>query len=127
MMALPQIVSRNRVQQIPEFDLNVRKVLSGGTDGDFYTVPTGKKAIIEGSAICTGLGAAATVDLEFDGTRFHRWDAASGTEVALRTTIININIPFKVQLAAGQVLRYTQDSGTNAEMNITTRIQESAA
>jgi len=126
-MALPQIISRNSSQKIPDFALNVRKVLSGGTDGDFYTVPTGKKAIIEGSAICTGLGAAATVDLEFDGVRFHRWDAASGTEPQLRTTIINVNISFKVELEAGQVLRYTQDAGTNAEMNITTRIQESAA
>jgi len=126
-MALPQIVSRNRIQQIPEFDLNERKVLSGGTDGDFYTVPTGKKAIITGSAICTGLGAAATVNLQFNGVTFHTWDAAGSTEPATRTTIININIPFTVQLAAGQVLRYTQNTGTNGEMNITARIQESAA
>ena len=126
-MTLPQIISRNIIQGIPTTSLNVRKVLSGGSNGDFYTVPTVKKAIIEGSAICTGLGAAATVDLEFNGVRFHRWDAASGTEVALRTTIININIPFKIQLPAGQILRYTQDSGTNAEMNINAEILETPA
>jgi len=126
-MALPQIISRNITQKIPDFALNVRKVLSGSTDGDFYTVPTGKKAIIQGLAVCTGLGAAATVDLEFDGLSFHTWDAAGATEPATKTTIINIVIPFIVELEAGEVLRYTQSSGTNAEMNINARIQESAA
>jgi len=126
-MALPQIISRNLTQKIPEFALNVRKVLSGGTDGDFYTVPTGKKAIIKGVAVCTGLGAAATVALQFDGLTFHTWDAASGTEPSLILTIINIVIPFVIELEAGEVMRYTQSSGTNAEMNVNCRIQESAA
>lgn len=122
-----KLIPSNVAQKIPTFDLNVRKVLSGSTDGDFYTVPTGKKAIIEGSAICTGLGAAATVNLQFNGVTFHTWDAAGSTLVQQRTTIINIQIPFVVQLAAGQILRYTQSSGTNAEMNITAKIQETPA
>lgn len=126
-MALPQIISRNLTQKIPEFALNVRKTLSGGTDGDFYTVPTGKKAIIQGLAVCTGLGAAATVDLDFDALSFHTWDAAGSTEPSQKTTIINTVIPFVVELEAGEILSYDQNSGTNGEMNINARIQESAA
>jgi len=119
-----QLTSRNSLQRIPTFALNVRKVLSGGTDGDFYTVPAGKRAVIKGTAVCTGLGAAATVDLDFNGLSFHTWDVAGSTEPAQKTTIIQTVIPFIVELEAGQILSYDQNSGTNAEMNINARIQE---
>jgi len=126
-MALPQIVSRNIAQKIPDFSLNLRKVLSGGTDGDFYTVPTGKKAIIRGRAVCTGLGAAATVQLEVNAVSIQEWDAASGTQSNQDPKSINVFVDFVAELDAGQVLRYTQSTGTNAEMNVFLRIQESAA
>jgi len=126
-MGLPQIVSRNVSQKIPQFSLNLRKVLSGGTDGDFYTVPASKKAIIQGRAVCTGLGAAATVELEVAGVSIQQWNAGGGTEVNADPKIINIYMDFVVELDATEVLRYTQNSGTNAEMNVFLRIQESAA
>jgi len=126
-MALPQIISRNITQKIPDFALNVRKVLSGGTDGDFYTCPTGKKAIITGQAVCTGLGAAATVNLQFIGITVHQWDAATAASSDKFLTEINTYYNFRVELAAAEVMRYTQNSGTNAEMNVNCTIQESAA
>jgi len=122
-----QLIPSNVVQKIPTFEINLRKVLSGGTDGDFYTVPVGKIAIIQGRAVCTGLGAAATVQLEVNAVSIQEWTAAGGTEVNADPKIINIYMDFIVELAAGQVLRYTQNSGTNAEMNVFLRIQETPA
>jgi len=127
-MALPQIISRNQTQRIQSFDLNERKVLSGGTDGDFYTVPTGKKAIITGRAVCTGLGAAASVELEANAISFQQWTATAGNnEINADPKTINIFVDFEISLAAGQILRYTQNTGTNGEMNVFAKIQETPA
>jgi len=128
-MTLPQIISRNQLQKIPTIALNVRKTLSGGTDGDFYTVPTGKKAIIKGIAVCTGVGAAGIVNLQFVGVTIGSWLATGGTaDNKLRDALsVDVFLPFEVQLDAGEVMRYTQDSGTNAEMNINAEILETPA
>jgi len=122
-----KLIPSNTVQKIPTFALNLRKILSGGTDGDFYTVPLGKIAVITGRAVCTGLGAAATVQLEVNAVSIQEWTAAGGTEVNADPKIINIYMDFEVELAAGQVLRYTQNAGTNAEMNVFLKIQETPA
>jgi len=128
-MTLPQIISRNQIQKIPTITLNVRKVLSGSTDGDFYTVPTGKKAIIKGVAVMTGVGAAASVNLQAISISIATWVAAGGAEDNFNVFNMapNVFFPFEVQLDAGEVLRYTQDSGTNAEMNINAEILETPA
>jgi len=128
-MTLPQIISRNQIQKIPTIALNVRKVLSGGTDGDFYTVPTGKKAKIKGVAVCTGAGAAATVDLNVAGTSFAEWQATGGDNDPFKpqTLALGVQFPFEIQLDAGEILQYSQNSGTNAEMNINAEILETPA
>jgi len=128
-MTLPQIISRNQIQRIPTVALNVRKVLSGGTDGDFYTCPTGKKAIIKGVAVCTGTGAGANASLQFAGVSVATWLAAGGTTDNFIVFSLGIDIffPFEIQLDAGEVMRYIQDSGTNAEMNINAEILETPA
>jgi len=127
-LTLPQIISRNTSQKIPQFSLNERKTLSGGTDGDFYTVPTGKKAIIEGRAVCTGLGAAATVELEVETVSIQQWDAtASQFGPNQDPKSVDVFTDFIVELNAGEILRYTQNTGTNSEMNVFLRIQESSA
>jgi len=125
-MTLPQIISRNQLQKIPTIPLNIRKVLSGGTDGDFYTCPAGKKAIVKGIAVCTGTGAAANVSLQFVGVSIATWLATSGINdnKLVFNMAIDVFFPYEVQLAAGEVMRYVQDSGTNAEMNINAEIQE---
>jgi len=127
MMALPRIVARNTSQVIPDFSLNLRKVLSGGTDGDFYTVPTGKKARIIGTAVCTGLGAAVQVTLNVATVGIYFWQAAAGGGQDPRVKIVNDTATIDIMLDAGEILQYSQDSGTNAEFNIFVRIQETAA
>jgi len=128
-MALPQIVSRNQIQKIPTIALNVRKVLSGGTDGDFYTCPTGKKAVIKGTAVMTGVGAAASVNLQFIGISIATWLASGGAQINSNpfNMAVDVEFSFEVQLDAGEVMRYTQNTGTNAEMNINAEILETPA
>jgi len=128
-MTLPQIISRNQIQKIPTITLNVRKVLSGGTDGDFYTVPTGKKALIKGVAVCTNTGAAANASLQFNGVSIATWFAAGGAQDNFNVFNLatDIEFPYEVQLDAGQVMRYVQNTGTNAEMNINAQILETPA
>jgi len=125
MMALPQIISRNQIQRIPTTLINLRKVLSGGTDGDFYTCPTSKKAIIKGTAVCTGLGAAATVNLLAGGVELCDWDVAGN--IGTNNLTVGTFFPFEIQLAAGDILQYTQNTGTNGEMQITAEILETPA
>jgi len=128
-MALPQVISRNQIQRIPTIALNVRKVLSGGTDGDFYTTPTGKKAVIKGVATCTGVGAATTVDLNVAGTSLAEWQSAGGQADPFtpQDLAVGVQFPFEVQLDAGEILQYSQNSGTNAEMNVNAEILETPA
>jgi len=125
-MVLPQVVSRNRIQRIPTIALNLRKVLSGGTDGDFYTCPTGKKALIKGVATCTGTGAAAQVDLNVAGTSLAEWQSSGGATdpFSPQNLAVGVQFPFEVQLDAGEILQYSQNSGTNAEMNMNAEILE---
>jgi len=124
-MTLPQIISRNQIQRIPTTALNVRKVLSGGTDGDFYTCPTGKKAIIKGTAQCTGLGAAASVDLNVATISIAEWNASGGFDpFNPQSLAVDALFPFEVQLNAGDILQYSQNTGTNAEMNMNAEILE---
>jgi len=126
MMALPQIVSRNQIQRIATIALNVRKVLSGGTDGDFYTCPTGKKALIKGFALCTGTGAAATVGLNAAGVQLAEWRATGGVknQNQPRNMELLVQFDFEVQLDAGDIIQYDQNTGTNAEMNMNAEILE---
>jgi len=129
-MALPQIISRNQIQKIPSVAINVRKVLSGGTDGDFYTCPAGKRARIKGYVICTGLGAAATVNFEVAGTVLYTWDgtALTGDYLENPRTLTALQggqgALFDVQIEAGDILQYTQNTGTNAEMNMNAEVLE---
>jgi len=124
-MTLPQIISRNQLQKIPTITINLRKTLSGGTDGDFYTCPTGKKAIIKGTAVCSGLGAAATVNLLAAGVELCEWEA-TGTTGTL-TLAVNVFFSFEIQLDAGDILQYTQNTGTNGEMQIAAEVLETPA
>jgi len=118
-MTLPQIISRNTVQTIPTTALIILRVLSPFT---FYTCPTGKKAVISGRATCTSLGAASDCLLNAAGVEIAQW---SGTAIGDRILEVNNYFPFDLQLDAGDTLDYSQDSGTNSQMLINVRIQES--
>ena len=110
-MTLPMIIPRNTIQKIPEIVLNTRLVT---TVLIFYTCPTGKKAVIKGMAMCTGLGAAAEVRLEADGVEVINWVAASVDDAKF----------FECALNAGETLAKDQNSGTNGEVNVSSRILE---
>jgi len=114
-MALPQIIARNQIQTIPSTALNERKV--NESPAAFYTCPTGKKAKIFGSCICTGLGAAAEVRLQAAGISVLRYLAADVTALTSKV--------FDISLAAGETLAKDQDSGTNGELDLNCSIQES--
>jgi len=128
-VTLPQIISRNQIQRIPSISLNVVKSLSGGTDGDFYTVPTGKKALIKGTAECPGAGAAAQIDLNVAGISIAEWQSSGGGTDPFDPQNLQIGalFPFSVQLDAGEILQYSQNAGTNAEMTVIAEILETPA
>jgi len=109
--------SRNSVQTIASTPLNERKV--DETPAAFYTCPTGKKAVIKGSVICTGLGAAAEVRLAAGGINVLRFLAADVTALTSKV--------FDISLAAGETLAKDQDSGTNGELDLNCTVQESPA
>jgi len=110
-MTLPQVISRTPIQKIPTTALNVREV---GATLIFYTCPAGKRAVIKGMAMCTGLGAAAEVRLEANGIEVINWVAATVDDAKF----------FECSLEANQTLAKDQNSGTNGEVNVTASILE---
>jgi len=116
-MGLPVVVSRNQIQGIPSVALNVRKV--NESPAEFYTCPTGKKALIKGECLCTGLGAATEVRLLASGVAVLRYLAADVTAL--------ISKPFEVQLDAADTLAKGQNSGTNGELDLHCFILETPA
>ena len=127
-MTLPQIISRNQTQKIPETPITGRVVLQPNT---WYTCPAGKKARIKGTILCTGLGAAGTADLLGAGDILFRWDRATAIirsyfdfPRVLTTANGGQMAEFEIDLAAGEILETVQDSGTNAEFNMNAKVQE---
>lgn len=127
-MALPQIISRNLVQKIPTSEINARVVLQPNT---WYTCPTGRKAIVKGSVVCTGRGAAANADFNAAGILWFSWVTAGAVignylDVARNLSTVNGGqfAFFEVQLSAGEIIETTQNSGTNAEFNVFASVQE---
>ena len=112
------ITPLTQVQKIPTQPINSRVVVQPNT---FYTCPAGKKAVIVGKAVCTGLGAAASVRLNAAGIRIVEWQAAGTSDKVL---IINSYFSFEIQLAAGETLDSSQDAGTNGEVNVNAKVQE---
>jgi len=128
-MALPQVISRNQAQRISSRAINDRVVLQPET---WYTCPAGKKAHVEGSFVCTGLGAAAEAHVIIATIITNRWIAATATPsmpiprgmTAYYDAANNLVDPpigteqlIDVDLAAGETIVTDQDSGTNSEFN----------
>lgn len=117
-------------QKIPTFEINGRVVLQPNT---WYTCPAGKKAIVKGRVQCTGRGAAANADFNAAGIFMFSWNNSAAVEVD-RTTSQPRNLSdanggqlafFEVELAAGETITTTQNTGTNAEFNVWASVQES--
>jgi len=116
-----RLIPSNIAQKIPTEAVTGRVVLQPHT---WYTCPAGKKAVVSGKAVCTGLGAAASVRLNAAGVRIVEWQAAAASDKVL---IINSYFEFEVQLAAGETLDTSQDSGTNGEIDMLAKVQETPA
>jgi len=129
-MALPQIVSRNQAQKIQSFEINGRVVLQPNT---WYTCPTGKKAIVKGTVQCTGRGAAANADFNAAGILQFSWNATVAAPVndylddPRGLSDIGQFAKFEVELAAGEIIETTQNTGTNAEFNVFATVTETDA
>jgi len=112
-------------QTIPTIDIKARVVLQPHT---WYTCPTGKKAIVKGSATCTGTGAAANTTLRIGGVTVRRVLSAGGaTNWWFRDLAPDVNFTFEGQLDAGEIIDTIQDAGTNAEWELIAEVQESPA
>jgi len=122
-MAIAILSSRNTANVLPEIAITGRVVLQPHT---WYTCPTGKKAIVKGYVICTGLGAAATVDLDLASVVEITWNTdAFSVDInydmnnRLRVSVQRrIKMYFEKQLAAGETVVTSQSSGSNAEINM---------
>lgn len=130
-MTLPQIISRNQAQKIQSFEINDRVVLQGHT---WYTCPTGKKAIVKGRVQCTGRGAAADASFNAAGVEMFAWDRSTAVigssednPRALTTANGGQLAFFEVELAAGDTITTTQNTGTNAEFNVWASVIETDA
>lgn len=127
-----QLIPSNVSQKIPTEPITGRVVLQPHT---WYTCPAGKKAVIKGSVVCTGRGAAATADFDAASVTLFRWDKSTiivatetwnyrDTPLELTTHKGGQTAFFEVQLAAGETIETTQNTGTNAEFNVFAKVQE---
>lgn len=123
MMTLPQIISRNQIQKTNKRVISlVNVVIQPNT---YYTCPTGKIAIVRGTCTCVDFGAAANASLEFDDVKYATWLVGGGTIVDQLTNLSNdMTITFKCELSAGDTIKSTQNTGTNAQFKFQAEIEE---
>jgi len=129
-MTLPQIISRNQLQKIPEIQIQGRVVLQPEV---WYTCPAGKKAVIKGRIQCTGLGAAANASVQFAGVTMYTWlVTALNLDYLIAPRELSVDddqFAFfeDVQLAAGETMETIQNTGTNSEFNVWAQVTETPA
>jgi len=132
-------VSTNSVSTIPTVPITPRRTVVQPTT--WYTCPAGKKAIVKGKVTCTNTGAGAEGRFVAGGVTMFRFGAFAGnvaqvfpddtasytntTPTVFNRTPLDVFRIFEVQLAAGETIQTTQDSGTNAEFNVFAEVQES--
>lgn len=115
----------NQVQKIPEIQILGVIVIQPHT---WYTCPAGRKAIIEGTCVCQNAGAAATLDLNFAGTSHYEWQAVGGRtdENIPQDLALSVLVHFKVELAAGETMQTSQNTGTNGNFLLNAFVRETA-
>jgi len=126
-----RLTPSNVAQKIPTFEINGRVVVQPHT---WYTCPTGKKAIVKGRVQCTGRGAAASANFLVSGILMFVWNQSSNPSSVTNWFISPRSLTtgaggtfalFEVELAAGEIIETTQNTGTNAEFNLWASVQES--
>ena len=95
----------------------------------WYTCPAGKRAICKGRVQCTNVGAAAFASFLAAGTIMFQWGTGAsgvGWELEPRqlSSIVDEFALFDVELAAGEIIQTTQNTGTNAEFNLWMEVLE---
>jgi len=124
-MPVSTVNTLNQVQKIPETALNERVVLQPNT---YYTCPSGKKARVSGTITCTGRGAAAEAYLRdpSDSFNYAKWVVTGSAVDVEGTRVLRVDqaLTFDFELDAGDVIKTTQDAGTNAEFNVNLKILE---
>lgn len=123
-----RLIPSNVAQKIPTFDVNGRVVIQPET---WYTCPTGKKAICKGRVQCTSRGAAAISTFTIAGIIMFQWVRSTAVVDTWENGPRNLTTQsggqlafFEVELAAGDTVVTSQDSGTNAEFNLWMEVQE---
>jgi len=121
-----KLTTRNTIQAIAEQQIIGVIVIQPNT---WYTCPTGKKAIIEGTCVCQSVGAAATTDLNFAGVSHYEWQASGGRsdQNIPQDLAVGVLVHFKVELAAGEIMQTSQNSGTNANFLLNAFVREAPA
>lgn len=118
-MPVGEVRALNTVQRIPETPLNERSTLQPHT---YYTCPAGKKAKFTGKVRCRTQGAAAHIHLRdpTDFINYLTWaPSPSVGEISLNTWV-----DVELDLDAGDVIKSTQDTGTNATFDVFGKILE---
>jgi len=128
-------VALNQVQKIPEVPIIPRRIVV--QPHTWYTCPAGKKARVFGRIMCTGRGAASTVDFDFPEFTKYRWtggtldstfDYLNNRPLSLANPdAIASEFPFEIELAAGESIQTNQNTGTNAEINLNAEVFETPA
>jgi len=109
-----KLVARNVTQGLVTFSATDRLV---STATVWYTCPTGKRAHFKGYAIPDAFGAGTLIRI-----------IAGGEIMSPDLLVINVqSLPIEGDLAAGETLGYTQDTGSNATVDGIWSIQESPA
>lgn len=119
----------------------VGTALSSATN-TIYTCPLGKKARIFGQVLLDGYGAASLVALQIDSSPIEEWqipdfgtstsyDAVSGDSYfgkAIGQSFSQYRKrPIDIKVAAGQVLKKTQNIGDNATLYYSLKVMEERA
>ena len=118
-----RFTAKNASQKIPEFGLDKR--ITNRTNEPFYECPVGKKAKFKGYAVCSVLGAATQANIESPSTLFNIIEWAASTQPWQYQVGTKVN--FEIALAAGEQIRGSQYSGTNAEIEVIGIIEETPA
>jgi len=112
-------VALNSVQKLPEIDLKGNEVVQPHV---WYTCPAGKKAIVQGRAMCSNLGAATEVDLDAGTLTQLRWSTTGVANALQEGRLLDLLItrfgPFEVELTALQTLESNQNAGSNANVTL---------
>jgi len=127
------IIPKQSAQKLQQFPILPRRTIIQPTV--WYTCPVGKKAVVAGTAQSTGLGAAGTGDLDVGGITKFRWVTGAPSSIIdncrpapnqLRV-VLRERCPFRIELAAGEIVETNQSVGTNAEFNLDLEVFETDA